>query len=99
MISYNNNVICRPYEKKGGIRKKITSGVATMEQKTKLVGLEILEDAFINKDISLKKGSIAYIKEEVLHSTKQYSLPLSCDDMKHNFIMVNFGHIVFVKEK
>jgi len=98
VISYNNNVICEPYVKEGGIRKKIQGGMATISQKTALIGLKVLRDAYITKDLSIKKGSVVYIKEEILHTTPQYSIPLICEDMKESCVIINFGHVSFVKE-
>lgn len=94
--SCNNNILCKPYVKKGGIRSTTTKGIATIDQRTKIVGLEVVEDAYINEDLTISKGSVVYIKEEILHSTPQYNTPMICDDLKESCVLVNYGHVSFV---
>lgn len=95
--SYNQQVICEPYLGARGIKSKISSGVAIVQQKTSVIGLKVLRDAVIDDSITIKKGDTLFIKEEILHTYKEFSQPLECSDISAPFILVNFGHVSFVK--
>jgi len=99
MKSINLMIACEPYKGARGLKSKISSGVAVVQQKTGVVGLKVLTDAFIDKDTTIKAGSVIYIKEEILYTYKdQYSKPLECDVIKGEFVLANYSHVVFVKE-
>ncbi|HHB52038.1 MAG TPA: hypothetical protein ENK75_03190 [Saprospiraceae bacterium] len=96
----NNRVITKPYAGKRGIRQKVTSGFATVEQKGKLIGLEVLVDAtviFNNVEQKLKAGDIAFFPEDLLHGAAWSNKIMSCDEIKEPFIMTDGGSIVMVK--
>lgn len=100
--SVNNQLVVKPYAGSRGIKANISKGVAVVQQKTAVIGLEVLMDAHIiqgNVEMIIKKGSTVYIKEEVLYTHKdQYSRALTCDEIKEPFILANFMHVVMVKE-
>ena len=88
--SYNQQIICEPYTGKTGIKAKISSGVAVVQQKTGVIGLKVLADAEI-KNGKVMKGDTVYIKESILHVNKTYSLLLECEDIGKPFCLINFG--------
>ena len=96
--SYNNIIITEPYKGKTGIRSKVQSGVAVIQQKVNVVPLRVLQDAYISDKIEIKKGDVVYVKEDILHVNKQYSQPLECDDVSGQFVLMNYSHIAFVKK-
>ena len=97
--SVNNLIVCEPYRGNRGIKSKVHSGVATIQQKTEVVGLKVLKRACISSEIYVEAGSTIYIKEEVLYNIKEYSVELSCKDISDPFVLVNFQHVVFIKGK
>lgn len=98
--SINNIIICKPYKGARGLKSKIHSGVAVVQQKTEVIGLEVLKDARINENLTIKAGDIVYIKEELLYTHKDtYSLELSCKDIGEPFVLANYAHVAFVKGK
>lgn len=100
MKSVNHMVIVEPYAGPKGLKSKITSGVAVVQQKTGVIGLKVLADAEISDKISIKAGSTVYIKEETLYTLKeQYSKPLECDAVGKPFVLAQYQHVVFVKEE
>lgn len=100
MKSVNHLIACEPYKGARGIRSKISSGVAVVQQKTGVVGLRVVADAKIDKDTIVKAGSIVYIKEEILYTYKDmYASVLECSDIKEPFILANYSHVAFIKEK
>jgi len=99
MKSVNFNIICKPYRGSRGLKSKIVSGVATVQQKTEVIGLEVLQDAKIDKDTLIRKGSMVYIREDILYSHKDmYSVEMTCSDIGEPFIIANYGHVVFIKD-
>lgn len=98
--STNQMIICKPYVGAKGLRAKVSSGMAVVQQKTEVVGLEVLRDARIDKDTVIKKGSVVYIKEEILFTYKDtYSVPLSCGEIGEPFVLAHYAHVAFVKGK
>jgi len=99
MKSVNHMLVTKPYEGSRGVKSKIQSGVSVIQQKTGVLGLEVLIDAEISKDVTVKAGSIVYIKEEVLYTYKDmYSQTLDCTEIGESFILANYSHVLFVKE-
>lgn len=99
MKSTNHIVITEPYKGARGIKSKISSGVAVVQQKTGVIGLKVLMDAEISKDILVKAGSTVYIKEEILvQFADQYSKALESDAVGQPFVPANYAHVLFVDE-
>ena len=100
--SYNNQIICEPYGGSKGLKSKITSGVAVVQQKTGVIGLRVLRDAYLfdnGVNPQINKGDIVYLREDVLHVNQNYSQPLECDSISEKFVLINFAHVAFVKGK
>lgn len=99
MKSLNNLIVCEPYKGAKGIRSSIRSGVAVVKQKTGVIGLKVLADAYISKDITLKAGSTIYVLESILFQfSDQYSKPLDSDFIEEPFVLVNYGHVALHKD-
>lgn len=100
MRSVNHMLVCEPYKGSKGLKSKISSGVAIVQQKTAVVGLKVLMDSQISKDEVVKAGDTVYIKEEILIQFKdQYSRTLECEEVSGEFVLVNYSHVAFIKEK
>lgn len=97
--SVNHLVICEPYKNNKAIKSKISHGVAVIQQKVGVVGLKVLKDAVIDDKLTIKAGSVVFIKEEILFTHNPYSQILECLDISEPFTLINFGHVVFVKDK
>lgn len=95
--SFNRKIVCEPYKAKAGLKSKINRGVAVVQQKTEVIGLKVLIDAKVDNELQLKTGDIIYVKEETLHTVKSYQNALECPDIKEPFVIVDFGHVDFVK--
>lgn len=95
--SFNRKIVCEPYKATNGLKSKVSRGVAVVQQKTEVVGLKVLRDAKVDNDLELKSGDVVYLKEETLHTIKQYQYPLECVDIEEPFVIVDFGHVDFVK--
>lgn len=97
--SYNHQIITEPYTGSTGIKSKISSGVAVVQQKSGVIGLKVLQDAVVDDALTLSKGDVVYIREDILHVNKQYSHPLECSEMSKPFVLINFSHVAFVNKK
>lgn len=95
--SFNRKIVCEPYKGSTGLKSKVTRGVAVVQQKTEVVGLKVLRDAKIDDSLELSAGDVVFIKEETLHTIKQYQYPLECEAIEEPFVIVDFGHVDFVK--
>jgi hypothetical protein len=95
--SINNLVVCKPYGGSRGLRANVSSGVAVLQQKTQVIGLEVLMDA---EDLGISKGDLVYVKEEILYNHKDtYSNPLKCEKVDGPFILAHYAHVVMVEKK
>lgn len=98
--SVNQLLVCEPYKGTKGLKSKVSSGMAVVQQKTEMIGLKVLRDAQISESRTIKKGSVVFIKEEVLYTYReQYGTPLNCSEISEPFVLVNYGHVAFVKEQ
>lgn len=93
--SLNNRVFVEAYQK-GELRSKEKNGFAFVDQKTTLKGLKVLLEARLNDGTMVLKNSIAYIKEESLHTQAWAQKPLECDVIGQLFIIVDAIHIEFI---
>lgn len=102
MMHTVNKLALTPYN---GVRKLESTGenrgFATVKQKTKLVPLELVVDALIVTDrseMTLKKGSKVYFKEETL-ATQQWSRQVyEIDGKSEKFVLAEWGPFVVMVE-
>lgn len=97
-VSLGNKVIVEVY-KKEALKTQEKHGFAFIEQKLKLKGLKVLADAHLSingVEFRIYKGSIAYIKEELLHTQAWAAKPLESDAIEVPFLVVDVNHIEFV---
>lgn len=69
--SMNNKLVLAAY-KKEALRANVSNGFARPDQKVTVKGLEVLMDAKLSDGTLIPKGSLAYIREESLH-TQQFA--------------------------
>ena len=92
--SFNNRLILEKYVK-GEIRKKITNGFASIDQKSSVKGLRVLVDAYLGNTL-IPKDSVAYIKEEVLHTAAWAQKLLESDTIDGQFLIADLTHVEFI---
>ena len=97
--SLNNRFILEPYKGDRALKANASSGFAIVQQKVSLVGLTLLADVDLARDVfvqTFSKGSKAYIKEEELF-TQQWALKVfESDAIQGKFIIVDAAHVQFV---
>ncbi len=101
MRTFNNKLMLKPYVYTGEIRANVSSGFATVEQKSKMIGLEVLVEAFVTigqQNIFIPQGSIAYISEETLHTNGWSKKTYTCDSIDNKFILVDFCYINMIEQ-
>lgn len=100
MMSLNNQLLLKPYSGTRKIEKKVQGGFMSLTQRSTLVGLEILCDATItynNSSVQVKKGQIAYFREELLFGQDWSRQLLSCDALTEECIIADSSYVVMVK--
>jgi len=93
--SLNNRLVLEKYVK-GEIRKKITNGFALIDQKVTLKGLKVLMNAYLNGNVLVKKGSIAYIKEEILHAQPWAQKSFEAEGIEGQFLIADLTYVEFI---
>lgn len=94
-FSFNNRLIVEVY-RKGDLRASEVNGFAFVAQKVNLKGLKVLVAASLTDGRVIPEGSIAYIKEEILHTQSWAQKPLECDAIKGQFLIVELAHVELV---
>lgn len=93
--SFNNRLVVETYQKQG-LQSKVSNGFAFVEQKVTVKGLTVLVDAKLADGTYVPRGSIAYIKEESLHTQPWAQKIYECDFIKGQFIVVDMTFVDFI---
>lgn len=99
MFSVNNRLILEPYVK-SGLKSEVRNGIATPGQRDGLKGLKVLMDVRVmdgGEPRYIPKGSIAYIREEILHSHPWGSKHLTCDTHPGKYMVVDLSYVEFIE--
>lgn len=101
-VSLNDRFIVKPYAGDRTLKAKVSNGFAMVQQKTSIVGLELLMEARLsttNKDLLeiFPKGSMIYVKEELLFTQVWAKAIYESDAVEGNFIIVDVNNIEFIK--
>lgn len=96
--SLNNRLIVEAY-KKEALRSKISSGFALIDQKLTLKGLKVLVEAKLSNGLLIPKGSVAYVKEELLHSQPWAQKVLEAEGIEGKFLILDMTYVEFVAPK
>ena len=100
MITINNKLILEPYKGKNKIEAQVTSGFATVKQKSTLIGLKLLADGkvAIGKDmVDVKKGQTIFFPEEILHAHDWSKKTFNLEGSEQKFIIAEALHAVAVE--
>lgn len=97
MISVNNKILLQPYEGSNKIEANVSSGFATIKQKSSLIGLKLLVDAEIDGKL-IKKNSTVLIEEVVLSTSPWAKKTYECSEIKERFIIADKAFVIAVKE-
>lgn len=93
--SMNNRLVVEAYQKEG-LKSKTSNGFAYIEQKVSLKGLEVLMDAKLADGTFVPKGSVAYVKEETLHTQQWATKVMQCDTFDKPFLIIDALHVEFI---
>jgi hypothetical protein len=94
-FSVNNRLILEEYIK-SGLKSEVRNGIATPGQRNAVKGLKVLVDIYLSDGRKIPKGSLAYIKEEVLHNHSETIFkPLTCDTLPGKFMVVDLQYVEF----
>ena len=93
--SFNNRLVVEAYQKEG-LKSTVSNGFAFIQQKVSVKGLTVLMDSQLSDGTFIPKGSIAYIKEESLHTAPWAQKILESDTMKTPFIIVDITNVEYI---
>jgi len=97
--SFNNRFILEPYAGDRTIKTTSGSGFAMIQQKVSLKGLKLQADfeGILNGYyVSLPKGSIAYVREELLFTQQWAKQILESDAIEGKFIIVDSNFVEMI---
>lgn len=94
--SINNVILLEPYTGKRKIEATVSKGLATVKQRSAVVGLKVLADVRVSDNYTIKKGSIAYINEDFLYANNQK--PMESEAIEGPFIAFSLSQVLFVNE-
>jgi hypothetical protein len=102
-FSLNNRLVLEPYLKEG-LKTVENKGFAMVSQKVAVKGLRVLMDAELNVGNqqtyrTVRKGDMAYVKEELLHTQPWAAKILECEAIDGKFIIVDLMYVDFVVPK
>jgi hypothetical protein len=98
-FSVNHKIICKPYKGDRKPEAVVKSGLATVKQKTAVHALEVLVDARINDQLTIKAGSFVNLHEEILFARQGTMKHLESPAIGEPFVFVEFGDVLFVSDK
>jgi len=93
--SVNNRLIVEAY-KKEALRATEKNGFAFVSQKLSLKGLKVLMEARLSDGTIVPKGSVAYVKEETLHTQQWAQKAMDCDAIEGQFLILDLNHVEFI---
>lgn len=94
-FSLNNRLILEPYVKEA-LRREVIGGIATPGQRDGMKGLKTLMPTRLTDGREIPAGSIAYIREETLHSQPWATKHFSSDTLPTKFIVVDLTYVEFI---
>jgi hypothetical protein len=94
-FSLNNRLVTEAYVKEG-LKARIQGGIATPGQRDAVKGLRVLMSTTLSDGRHIPVGSMAYVREEVLHSHPFASKPLTCDTIPGKFLLVDLQFIEWI---
>lgn len=95
MFSLNNRLVLEQYVKEG-LKAKVQGGIATPGQRDGVKGLRVLIGTKLSDGKEIPAGSIAYIREETLHSHPWASKLFTCEGLLEKFILVELPFVEFI---
>ena len=93
--SFNNKLILEAYTH-SGIKAEVKSGWASVSQKAHLKGLKVLFEAHLSDGTVIPRGSMAFIKEELLSTQPWAKNKLKSDTIPEEFILVTMNEIEYI---
>ena len=87
-----NRFILEPYQSDRAIKATTGSGFAMIQQKVAVKGFRVLVefDSIVNgRHVHVPKGSVAYIKEEILFNAEWAKKHMECEELESKFMIVD----------
>jgi hypothetical protein len=95
----NLKIMTEPYKGERKIESSVKSGFASVKQKSTIIALKVLSDAYIDEGRTIKAGSKVHINEEVLYAKFTTQRPYESAAVEGPFVFVDFNDVMFVTEE
>ena len=99
--SYNGKLVLEAYSH-GEVKSEMNKGWVSVGQKNNLKGLKVLVGAKFSvggETVHVPTGTIAYIKEELLHTQQWAKNKLKSDTLPGEFILANINDVEYFSNK
>ena len=101
MKTINNYIMTELYKGQKKLQTKISSGFASVQQKSNLIKLKVLADAVLqygSEILHIEKDCKIIVKEEDLHTQKHLTSRYEIKDNEGQFMLVDSNYIVGIEE-
>jgi len=101
LVSLNNKFVVEPYKGDRTLKANSASGFAIVQQKVSIIGLRLLVDSLVQVGPqareTLPKGSMIYVREELLFTQEWAKKVYESDAIEGKFILVDASQVEFVR--
>jgi len=97
ITTINGYVMTELYQGERKLKSKVTSGFASVQQKSALIKLKVLGEAVIvqgTKAITIPEGCYILVKEEILYTHKHLTQQYEIDGSPNKFMLVDSTAII-----
>jgi len=94
--SINNRLILSEYVNAGQLKREVQHGIAMVSQKVTLHGLTVLMDSKLADGTWVPRGSKAFIKESLLHTSPWAKSTYQAEGIEGKFIIVDLTYVDFI---
>ncbi len=97
-----NRFVVEPYLTDRGLKVRESNGFAMIQQKVTVKGLKLMMDfqgSINGSNFNFPKGSVAFIREELLHTQPWAQKPLEAEGVEGKFLIIDRIHVEFVVPK
>lgn len=101
MKTINNFVMTELYKGKRKIQTKVSSGFASVQQKSNLVRLKVLADAVLqygSETLHIEKDCVVILREEDLYTQKHLTKRYEMKDNHGEFMLIDLNYIIGIEE-
>lgn len=100
-VGLNNKLLVKPYGGKTAPTAEVKSGFATVKQRSRLVGLELIADALVvvgGTPRTLESGKKVYFLETELATAQWTKLKMTSENIEGEFLIADFRSVIAIDD-